>query len=202
MVMQAELPVRQARFPRALSLWLVLAIAAIAAALLGMFISLQTAGARPDPDRSDVAGLPVWAAGLNQGVASSWLKVQKRFGLRDATIGRALDLLKSNARYSMGNPLHDLTGYPEQANRAFALVAGVPGMAPGNLGALKDELRTKLLASRRFPDESVGTDIISGDGSFENLVVFAIVELLYTGGEDPRARELVTSLGTGHRLFK
>jgi len=90
----------------------------------------------------------------------------------------------------------DLTAYPAQVERAFAIVAERKAGTSAKLGALKEDLQGRLASGARFPDEEPGSRYFSNldPRLYNNTVVLAIVELLHRHRADPDARDLLAAL--------
>ena len=145
----------------------------------------------PKAEPPSLQAQPGWAARLAPPVAAGWAKIQNRFHLADAVVANAVVIMADNDRYSEGHPLHDLAGFPAQVERAFGLVAA----SRADLGTLKNELRTHVLASSYLPDQNRTIPGLQSTGeTFDDLVVFAVVERLHTVGSDPRVAEIVRAL--------
>lgn len=120
---------------------------------------------------------PGWSSRLSDPVAAGWSRIQSDFHLTDNSVERALELLESNGRYSESRALQDLALYPDEVERAFALIAKSRAPTPADLGALSESLRNSLV-----------------EEAFDELVVYSVVHLLYSDAGEPKARELVASL--------
>ena len=173
----------------------------IAVALGGTFLGVFHA---PLPARAalyvPVAGqsIPAWAAGIDQTSLDGWIEVQKKFDLPDATVRLAIQVLRTNDKYSPGQYLHDLTSYPAQVKRAFSLLAGVQNGASFNFGPLENDLKGRTRAGVRFPDEAPGGAYSSLEReSFNNLVVLTTIELLQRRQNDPGVKEILAALWRG-----
>ncbi len=144
--------------------------------------------------------IPAWGGDLDESSVDGWVEVKTRFGLSDAEASSAIRILKINDRYPPGHSLSDLTAYPPQMGRAFALLAGATAKAPSALGALREDLQARLASGARFPDESPGYRYFSNldPRLFHNAVVLAAIELIHRRQQDPDVRALLVTLkGSG-----
>ncbi len=139
--------------------------------------------------------IPAWAAELDSSSRDGWMEVQARFGLTDARVLSGIRILKADDKYPAGHWLHDLSAYPAQVGRAFALLAGSGTRTLRDLGALTKDLEMRLVSGARFPDESPGDrhSLLSRELS-ENTVVLAVLDLLRRRQEDPATRDLLVAL--------
>ena len=142
--------------------------------------------------------IPAWAAGIDQTSLDGWIAVQKKFGLPDATVRSAVQILRTNEKYPPGHSLHDLTSYPAQVERTFSLLAGVETEAPFDFGPLENDLKGRMVEGARFPDESPGGHYSPLEReAFNNVVVLAAIELFQRRQNDPGVKEILAALRRG-----
>lgn len=139
--------------------------------------------------------IPAWAAELDSSSRDGWMQVQTRFGLTDARVLSAIRITRANDRYPGSHWLHDLSVYPAQVGRAFAILAGSKAGSVRDLGALTKDLEMRLVSGARFPDEPPGDrhSLLSRELS-ENTVVLAVLDLLRRRQEDPAPRDLLVAV--------
>lgn len=141
---------------------------------------------------------PAWAGDLDPASAPGWLDIQRRFGLSDADVRLSIRILKANDRYSAGHSLHDLTRYPAQVGRAFAMLAGLGPEMAVNFGTLKSELGQRLASGARFPDEPPGSRYYSNldPRLLDNTVTLTIIELLHRRRQDSEVQHVLAALAS------
>jgi hypothetical protein len=99
--------------------------------------------------------------------------------------------------------LYDLSKYPLQAARALALVSRWQGTngETADLGKLKNNLESRLIAGARFPDEAPGGRYSSLQRElYNNVVVLGIVDMFYRQQDDPVVRQVLASLARSDQL--
>ena len=151
---------------------------------------------------SDVARLPWpqqpspgWAAEVDATAREGWIKIQSRFDLQDATILSAIRVLKTNDKYPLSHWLRDLTTYPAQVERSFAILAGSGQGVPGSLGTLVKDLEMRLVSGSTFPDEAAGGRHLGGSRALEdNTLVLAILDLLHRRQDDRAVKDLLATI--------
>jgi hypothetical protein len=185
---------QSSRFARAGSAILVIAVIAFGASKLLPLKESKSSAARNVPAMQQA--IPLWAPDLNAASLNGWIEIRNRFGLSDTAVGTAIRILKTNNRYPPGHSLRDLTMYPAQVERAFAILAGFKAENAFDLGALTEELQGRLASGARFPDESPGSRYFSNldPGLYNNAVVLAIVELLHRRQDEPDVRNALAAL--------
>lgn len=151
-----------------------------------------TARSAPVEERS----IPAWARDLDAASLDGWIEVRTRFGLSDAAVGSVIRMVKTNDRYPPGHSFRDLSIYPSQVGRAFAILAAWKADRPFELDALKEELQGRLASGVRFPDEPPGHRYYSQLDArlYHNTVVMAIVELLHRRQQEADVKEIVAAL--------
>jgi len=162
----------------------------------GVFSARHDAAVAPRTVASQEQPRPVWAREVQPSDLAGWVAIRERFGLSDAAIRSAIHALKANDRYAPGHAFRDLTAYPTQVERAFAILADRKASASYELDALKEELQGRLASGARFPDEAPGSRYFSNldPRLYDNTIVLAVVELLYRHRADPDASHLLTAL--------
>ncbi|MHB1619435.1 MAG: hypothetical protein ACYCTY_05530 [Sulfuricella sp.] len=179
-----------------------IAVASLAAMILGgtlLGISHKS-GDTPAAPKVPVAGrsIPAWAAGIDPTSLDGWIEIQKKFDLPDATVRSAIQILRTNDKYSLGQSLHDLARYPAQVKRAFSLLAGAQTGTPFDFGPLENDLKGRMVEGVRFPDEAPGGRYSSLEHeSFNNVVVLATIELFHRRQNDPSVKEILAVLRRG-----
>jgi len=143
------------------------------------------------------AQAPIRASAVGAALTADWIEVKSAFGLSDATVRAAIDLLQHNDIYPPAHDLYDLAKYPRQVGRAFSLIGsgneadtGMPA-----LGKLKNDLESRLIAGARFPDEPAGGRYSSLQRElYNNVVVLGVVDLLYRQRDDPAVKQLLATI--------
>jgi hypothetical protein len=124
-----------------------------------------------------------------------WIKVQSKYGLQDATILSAIRILKGDDKYPHAHWLRDLTAYPAQVERAFAILAGSGKGVPRNLGSLVKDLEMRLVSASRFPDEPAGERHLGGSRALEeNTVVLAVLDLFRRREDEVAVKDLLAAI--------
>jgi len=193
----AQAAIGSARNRRLLFAALSLAVVAfVGLNLSGVFSPKRNAGAVPRDAAAQEQARPAWAEGLGASALPGWIAIRDRFGLSDAAIRSAIRALKANDRYATGHAFRNLTAYPAQVERAFAIVADRKAGTSARLGALKEDLQGRLASGARFPDEEPGSRYFSNldPRLYNNTIVLAIVELLHRHRAEPDARDLLAAL--------
>lgn len=166
--------------------------------LLGSFYKSRSAlpASKVPVERQSI--IPEWAIGLNESSLDGWIAIQKRFDLPDATVRSAIQILRKNDKYSSGQMLHDLAQYPTEVRRAFSLLASQQTGTRFDFGPLENELKARVVAGARFPDEPPGGAYGSLQReSFNNIAVLAIIELFHRRQDDPSVKEILAALRRG-----
>lgn len=170
-------------------------VASLAAVILG--INLY----RPSEVRANanlpVAGqnIPIWATGIDKTSLGGWIRIQKKFSLRDSTIQSAIQLLRTNKKYLPGHIMYDLTKYPAEVERAFSLLASQRAAMPFGFGPLEEDLKGRVVAGARFPDEAPGGIYSSLQiESFNNIVVLSTIKRLHSHQDDPATKQIIAAL--------
>jgi hypothetical protein len=142
---------------------------------------------------------PAWARELEASARDGWVDIQAQFGLSDATVGAAIQLLQANNRYAPGHALRDLSRYPVQVKRAFALLADRKAAPSFDTGVLKEDLQGRLAGGARFPDETPGSRYFSNldPRLYDNTIVLTIVELLHRQRARADVKNLLGTLRGG-----
>jgi len=113
---------------------------------------------------------PRWAIEVDPSARERWINIQSRFDLPDGTILTAVRVLKTNDKYPLSHWLRDLTPYPAQVERAFAILAGSGRGGPDTLGRLVKDLEMRLVSGSPFPDEAAGNAILGEAGSWRIIL--------------------------------
>lgn len=138
---------------------------------------------------------PGWAMEMDANAREGWMKIQSRYGLHDATILSAIRILKGDDKYPHAHWLRDLTAYPAQVERAFAIPAGSGKGVPRNLGSLVKDLEMRLVSGSTFPDEPVGERHLGGSRALEdNTVVLAVLDLLRRREDEVAVKDLLAAI--------
>jgi hypothetical protein len=152
-------------------------------------------------DRVDIVkaqpDIPVWASAMSATLVDGWIKLKSDFALTDSAVNAAIELLQHNDLYPPAHDLHDLAKYPQQVSRAFSLIGNRVGKDAEmpELGTLKNELESRLIAGARFPDEAPGGRYSSLQRElYNNVVVLGVVDLLYRRHNDPAVKQLLASI--------
>jgi hypothetical protein len=136
-----------------------------------------------------------WAVEVDPNAREGWIKIQSRFGLPDATILSAIRILKANDKYPFSHWLRDLTSYPAQVERSFAILAGPDRGGPDTLGTLLKDLEMRLVSGSPFPDEAAGGRHLGGSRELEdNTLVLAILDLLHRRQDDRAVKDLLATI--------
>ena len=138
---------------------------------------------------------PGWAAEVDANTREGWIKIQSRFDLEDATILSAIRMLQTNDKYPPSHWLHDLTTYPTQVERSFAILAGSGKGVPGSLGTLVKDLEMRLVSGSTYPDEAAGGRHLGGSRELEdNTLVLAVLDLLHRRQDDRAVKDLLAAI--------
>jgi hypothetical protein len=144
-----------------------------------------------------------WVAGLHATDLTDWMNVGVAFNLPEASTQAIIGLLAENDIYPPAHDLYDLSKYPLQAARALALVSRWQGTngETADLGKLKNNLESRLIAGARFPDEAPGGRYSSLQRElYNNVVVLGIVDMFYRQQDDPVVRQVLASLARSDQL--
>ncbi len=179
-----------------------IAVVSLAAVILGGTLFGVSHKSRGTPDALKVPverrSIPAWAAGIDQTALEGWIEVQKKFNLPDATVRSAIQILQTNDKYPPGQSLHDLARYPAEVKRAFSLLAGAQTGTLFDFGPLENDLKGRMVAGVRFPDEPPGGAYSSLEReSFNNVVVLATIELFDRRQDDHSVKEILAALRRG-----
>lgn len=142
---------------------------------------------------------PAWAPAISAARTNDWIEVQSAFGLSDATVRKLIELLQHNEIYPPAHDLYDLAKYPREVRRAFYLVGNEENAKAGfpELGKLKNDLESRLIAGARFPDEPPGGRYSSLQRElYNNVVVLGVIDLLYRQREDPAVKQLLAAIAS------
>lgn len=143
--------------------------------------------------------IPPWAAGIDQTALRGWIEIQKKFDLPDATVRSAIQILQANDRFSPGHTLRDLASYPAEVKRAFSFLAGAQKGTSFDFGPLTDDLKGRMTAGARFPDEEPGGHYSwLQRESLNNVVVLETIELFRRRQDDPTIKEILAALRPRH----
>jgi hypothetical protein len=138
---------------------------------------------------------PRWAIEVDPSARERWINIQSRFDLPDGTILTAVRVLKTNDKYPLSHWLRDLTPYPAQVERAFAILAGSGRGGPDTLGRLVKDLEMRLVSGSPFPDEAAGERHLGGSRELEdNTLVLAILELLHRRQDERAVKDLLATI--------
>lgn len=176
----------------------VVALAAITVAGAFMGVSHKPEDRATPKVPAEGLTIPGWASGLDQTSLNDWIEVQKKFDLPDALVHSTIQILRADNKYTPGQLLYDLTRYPAQVKRAFSLLASQQAGTPFDFGPLEKELKGRIVAGVRFPDEPPGGVYSSLQReSFNNVVVLATIELLHRRQGDSSVKEILAALQRG-----
>lgn len=167
--------------------------------LLGLALEKDDPWAAARSSAAQARSQAAWARELDPASMPGWLELQKKFELSDADVRSSIRILKANDRYSPGHSLHDLTKYPAQVARAFAMLESLPAKA--DLGALKSDLGARLANGARFPDEPPGPRYYSNldPRLLDNTVTLTIIELLQRREQEPVVQNVRAALASIRR---
>ena len=142
---------------------------------------------------------PPWAHDLrlDNEVRDGWVDVKEALNLPDNTLRSLILLMQDNERYPSGHDLHDLSKHPVQVRRALSLLATAQTESATKLdiGMVKDDLESFLMAGARFPDEPPGGRYSSLQRElYHNLVVLGVVDLFYRRQNEPPVSEVLAAV--------
>ena len=142
---------------------------------------------------------PQWAQGLglDDEVLDGWVEIKQTFDLPDKTMRSMILMMRDNEKYPSGHDLHDLSKHPMQTGRALSLLAAAKAESATTLdiGLVKDDLESRLMAGARFPDEPPGGRYSSLQRElYHNLVVLGVVDLLHRRKDATPVREILAAL--------
>ena len=139
--------------------------------------------------------VPGWAVGMDEATWVGWLELQARFGLTDTGLASAIRFFKVNDKYPPGHMFRDLTIYPAQVARAFAILAASGTGEPRDLETLTKDLGMLLVSGTRFPEEPPGDrhTVLSRELQ-ENVVVLGVLDLLRRHEKERPVKDLLTAL--------